>query len=214
MANTLESHVLLHVVDKYGNVQILYPRNFGKDVQVETSENSSLPNNISSLQDLVDNLDKMAFQSGDDLVRLGNTGQEFEFDDTPMSEINDDVLSYSFSFSSKKVRQTTIEFESYDDINISDIDAVPTTCKEFIIDGRNAYGRMCPTPSVERIWHVKHIPMELAYKSNTALEGMATKECIKAIQIWTGNEFTDNTTVSVKYERIYKDGNWGAFHTI
>ena len=111
MANTLESHVLLHVVDKYGNVQILYLRNFGKDVQVETSENSSLPNNISSLQDLVDNLDKMAFQSGDDLVRLGNTGQEFEFDDTPMSEINDDVLSYSYSFSSKKVRQTTIEFE-------------------------------------------------------------------------------------------------------
>ena len=69
--NELINHSLLQMTNENGeSTGILYPQNDGTDVSIDTSKNSSIPANVSNVQDLTNNLGGAAFLPSSDITNL------------------------------------------------------------------------------------------------------------------------------------------------
>lgn len=99
---TIYTHVQLGVVDKDGNLTVMYPVTKGEDV-ILSSTNASLPEGIDTVQKLADSLQDMAFNSGDQLLYMGE-GEELS-DTFAISEIDDTNVSVATTYSSQKINE-------------------------------------------------------------------------------------------------------------
>ena len=118
----------MSVVDDYGNVTILHQETSASDVLVDRTENtqgdsgnSAIPSDVDSLQKLTNKLGSMAFKSeilSSDLSSVEEgilvVGLEAEDSDIvlPESEINDDVISVSSTWSSEKIHDITSKIDT------------------------------------------------------------------------------------------------------
>ena len=97
------NHVQLGVVDGNGNVNVLYPQSTAKDVSISRTSNSRIPSGVNNLQEFMNTVGEMAFVDKKEMVFLG-TSEEFG-DDPVDSEINDEVVSEDYTWSSYKLDQ-------------------------------------------------------------------------------------------------------------
>ena len=97
------NHVQLGVADSKGDINVLYPISTGEDVSIDKS-NSSLPENVINVQDIINSIGRMAFEDGDDVVRFSADEVADEYEgDVPLSEINDDIIDSNSTWSSKRI---------------------------------------------------------------------------------------------------------------
>lgn len=205
---TIETHVQLSVVDKNGNVNILFPITNGKDVRLDTNNNEAIPSGIRNVQNLVDNLKEMAFEDGENVVRVGFDDGEFDVNEIASSEINDNETSLATTWSSKKINNSFIQYKS--DIKINDLIDIPKVPITFSVDGQNnTYGALCPESGY--IWIVEYFPVTLNVKNSIAGGSEASYDVINARQKWTGYQYAANNESPVIYSRIYCRGSWGPF---
>lgn len=205
---TIESHVQISVVDKNGNVNILFPITNGKDVRLDTTENEAIPAGVRNVQTLVDNLKDMAFEDGENVVRVGFTDEEFDPSKIVSSEIDDSTTSLASAWSSKKVTNSFIGYIR--DVKINDLIDTPKTPVTFSVDGQNnTFGALCPESGY--IWTVEYLPVTLSAKNSVAGGSEATYDVINARQKWTGYQFAANNEAPVIYSRIYCRGSWGPY---
>lgn len=210
MASTVENHVQLSVVDKYGNVTILYPINTAKDVSIDVDNNDAIPAGISTVQHLVDNMKDMAFTSGTDLVHIAESEDEYDYNNMVMTEINDNTTSLSFTWSSRKITENFPSYIPTKELKINDIIATPTVPTIFSVDGQNnIYGPLCPISGC--LWSVEYFPVTVVPKNSIASTSEPSYETTNAFQRWTGYNFNSNNESKKSYVRQYSRGAWGPY---
>ena len=101
------NHVQLGVVDANGDVNVLYPQSTAKDVSISRTSNSRIPSGVNNLQEFMNTVGEMAFVDKKEMVFLG-TSEEDECDMVD-SEINDEVVSEDYTWSSYKLEQMFAE---------------------------------------------------------------------------------------------------------
>lgn len=69
-------HGQLSVVDSGGNVTIVKPQTDASVTIVDVSSNKVLPRNATDVQALANSLNKLAFDSGADMIRINLTQSE------------------------------------------------------------------------------------------------------------------------------------------
>jgi hypothetical protein len=69
-------HGQLSVVDSGGNVTIVKPQTDASVTIVDVSSNKVLPRNATNVQALANSLNKLAFDSGADMIRINLTQAE------------------------------------------------------------------------------------------------------------------------------------------
>ena len=208
-------HVQLGVVDKNGDVQVLYFQNTGSDVMVAKDQNPNIPNNVEDLQDVVNVLGKMAFDNGDKILYLDETSEDYDDGQRPVSEINDDEVSDATTWSSKKLNTHCSRYipryeypNSVDELSLTTkLFLTPTT---FTIDGRDA-GRAGVVPTVGYVYFVEYIPLVSSSDEREGQPG-GVNVITNAIQRWTGHALSDADAACVRYTRVYTNNTWGTFN--
>ena len=207
---TTYNHVQIGVVDKAGNVSVLYPVNTAEDVSVDRSKNKSVPSAVSNLQDIVNSFKDMAFNDGSTLVYLENAdeyaGQQ------PGTEINDDETSFASTWSSKKLNSHVERFIPTKDLVLTDVSALPLTATKFVVNGKDSnFAGLCPAAG--KYWFVDYIPIVTSVSQIAGYPG-GTNTVSFARQVWVGHAMTNPSEGFEAYERIYMNGAWGAFNKI
>lgn len=206
---TVLNHVQIGIVDNAGNVNILYPINTADDVSVDRSKNNSLPS-VKNLQELINNFGAMAFDEGTDLVHI-STAEDYS-GESPNSEINDNITSASYTWSSNKLNTHVERFIPTKDIALTDISALPITAVQFVVNGNsNTFAALCPATGY--YWFVEYIPVVTSASQKAGYPGGANTISM-ARQVWTGYKFNNPSETPVKYERIYMNGDWQSFHSV
>jgi hypothetical protein len=117
-------HGQMSNVDDQGNVEILHQETSASDVLVKTnlntngeSDTSAIPENVTTLQSLINNLGEMAFQS-DDCLLVDENSTDIDSNPNLDTEINDSLISGSLAWSSAKIASMLPELVSkaYSDI--------------------------------------------------------------------------------------------------
>ena len=106
------NHVQMGIVDAKGDVNVMYPLNTAEDVSLKKTTNESIPTDVETLQDLTDNIGKMAFDSGSNVVFF-DSAEASESDATlSTSEIDDSKVSLASTYSSSKIMQLINEVKA------------------------------------------------------------------------------------------------------
>lgn len=192
---TTYNHIQLGVVDNNGDVNVLYPQNTGKDVSVSRASNSKIPSTVSNVQGLVDNIGEMAFVDKDAMVFLGESDN---YEGNIMeTEINDSYIGVGYTWSSKKITNTTTMMINSENVKLSDLTALHTASRTIGVDGTlTTYASSCPTTGYH--WMVEYFPI--------VIENDVVKT---AYQKWIGISALNS---KVEYYRNYYNGNWGSFY--
>lgn len=192
---TRYNHIQLGVVNANGDVDVLYPQTTARDVAVDKS-NSKIPHNVDDLQELVSSFGEMAFENKDKLVFLGESE---EYNGNIMeTEINDDYVGEGFTWSSKKIANSTNTWVNNNDARVRDLTTLFLAPKTISVDGTIAtFSAICPGAGYH--WIMEYFP--LIIENNTV---------IKAVQRWTG--FYPHGALSSVYYRSYLHGEWSLFN--
>ena len=70
MAYRANIHTQLSIVNSDGSVDAINPKTSSEDVAINTSNNKEIPQDATTLQNLVDQLNGMAFSRGNDLIYI------------------------------------------------------------------------------------------------------------------------------------------------
>lgn len=97
-----KNHAELGVVKKNGDVDILYLKNEGRDVAISRDQNAVIPSDVQTVQDLANKLKALAFGDGENLVYIGD-GEVGSGTLPPMTEVDDNRLSVTLTWSSQKI---------------------------------------------------------------------------------------------------------------
>ena len=100
---TTYKHVQLSNVKNNGDVEVLYPVNAGSDVSIDNTQNNVIPSNVKNVQDLVNNISSMAFESRENMVFINNSDASTYDGVVSDSEIDDTKISTVSTWSSKKL---------------------------------------------------------------------------------------------------------------
>lgn len=193
---TRYNHIQLGVVNANGDVDVLYPQTTAEVVSIRNG-NPNVPNDINDLEKLVDSLGQMAFVNKDRMVFLGDEGDDYDGNMVD-SEINDDYVSEVYTWSSKKIKESTIQFTNNNKVKLSDLTALPIYPHTFTVDGNlSAFTASCPGKGA---WIIEYTPVIIT-------NGVVTT----AHQKWTSVSSTNSYTTCC---RNYANGSWGSFMDI
>ena len=212
-----KNHAELGVVKKNGDVDILYLKNEGRDVSISRDQNAVIPADVQTVQDLANKLKALAFGDGENLVYIGE-GEVDLGTLPPMTEVDDNRLSVTLTWSSQKIYDNYKKYiPSYviGDENKFDVFEMlylaPTT---FVVDTISypQFKSNTPDSNVDAEWLVHYYPLVM---DRYAVEGApgspntprsAWQEWIKA------SDTSGRPLIPIeKYFRVYSGGQWQHF---
>jgi len=216
----IKNHAELGLVKKNGDVDILYLKNQGRDVEILRDNNAKLPTSINTAQDLADKLNDLAFSDGENLVYIGE-GEIGSGTLPPLSEVDDSKLSITSTWSSQKIYDSYNKFISnYEIGNGNKIDVLTklfTTPVVFIVDTEQWATLKNYTPNNDMVgqWIVHYYPLSIDAHSVEGAPGAPNTPRI-AYQDWIfANNSTDTTNARpLHYKRVYIGGNWNNWNDL
>lgn len=213
--NTI-NHVELTEVKANGDTITMYPINTGKDVKLDTSRNSTVfsgNRRVDNVEDLVNKAGEMMFSNGDTIVYLKQEDSTNPTPTAPTSEIDDNRVANTFTWSSDKINKNTVTNIPHHLVRNTDINKLFVSCTTFVIDtGRNASLKsFTPEPANNTTWYVNYVP--LVHDQTTIDENPSvTSKIKKALQEWMKiPDDVSNISGLKKYYRIYSNGTWKGF---
>lgn len=204
---TTYTHVQLSVVDKDGNVNVLYPQTYGADIKL-VNNNKMIPSSVSDVQGLVDKMGAMAFDSGNNVLyyevqTVADNDVPIDVSDgyLPESEINDSKTSTLFTWSSSKITKSTVTYLPAYAVTTDVLTTLYPYPLMFNVDSSVSNLRtLTPAPSdTDTLWVVEYHP----YVSKST-----DTKATRAYQLWRGINY--GTGSVVEYVKRYS-GEWGSY---
>ena len=194
------NHVQVGVVDNNGDVNILYPQNTASDVSINKDKNPIIPSNVNKLQDLVDNIGEMFFEDKDNVVFLGES-EEYD-GDLINTEINDNIISSSYTWSSEKINNSSYEYINDQPTVAENITTAHFSAKSYIVNTSNPHLSDVETPPYNtRVWLVEYFPIDINTIATTGV-----KQVSSAYQRWTSIDDQHKC-----YFRLFEPNGWHDF---
>lgn len=209
-----KNHVELGLVKKNGDVDVLYLKNQGKDVEISRDQNAKIPSTVQNVQDLANNLKDLAFGDGENLVYIGEAN-DLNGSLPPLSEINNtDQLSLTSTWSSQKISDKCTTFiPSYETI---DYDRLYTSPKIMVLntEGDGTVTSPIPGSPAQCQYLIKYYPIVTIATSIEGAPGAPNTPRI-AYQEWTIiSTNTGKPEPYTMYIRYYVGNQWQEFKKV
>ena len=192
------NHVQVGVVDNNGDVNVLYPQNTASDVLINKDRNPIIPETVNKLQDLVDNIGEMFFEDKDNVVFLGES-EEYD-GDLINTEINDNIISSSYTWSSEKINNSSYEYLNDQPTVGENITVAHFSPKSYIVNTLQGFlPDVIVPPYSTRVWLVEYFPVDISGPENK-------KSVSYAYQRWSGMYSPHQ-----RFFRFYNGTSWKNF---